>query len=106
MSNKEPTFGGLISETRKGKGISQKELAAKILKEDGEAIAPQYLNDIEHGRRSPSSDHLIKQFAEELDLKPDYLFFLAGRFPADINRSLSQNEVVQAMVSFRKTTQK
>ncbi|MCB1783974.1 MAG: helix-turn-helix transcriptional regulator [Alphaproteobacteria bacterium] len=54
MSDKEPTFGGLISETRKGKGISQKELAAKILKEDGEAIAPQYLNDIEHGRRTPS----------------------------------------------------
>lgn len=106
MSNKEPTFGSLISETRKGKGISQKELAAKILKEDGEAIAPQYLNDIEHGRRSPSSGHLIKQFAEELDLESDYLFFLAGKFPTDISRSLPPKKVVEAMVSFRKTPRK
>lgn len=106
MSNKEPTFGGLISETRKEKGISQKELAAMILKEDGEAIAPQYLNDIEHGRRSPSSDHLIKQFAEKLDLVSDYLFFLAGKFPTDISRNLPQNKVIDAMVSFRKTPKK
>ena len=40
------TFGELISEGRKKKGLSQKELAAKVLKEDGSAISPQYLNDI------------------------------------------------------------
>jgi transposase len=28
--------------------LSQKDLAAKIRKEDGTAISPQYLNDIEH----------------------------------------------------------
>ena len=48
------SLGRLIASARKDKQLSQKELAALVLKEDGEAITPQYLNDIEHDRRSPS----------------------------------------------------
>lgn len=47
------TFGKIVSAARKELGISQKDLAAKIVKEDGETISPQYLNDIEHDRRNP-----------------------------------------------------
>ena len=50
------TFGGAISEARKAKGWALKDLASRVLREDKEAISPQYLNDIEHDRRSPSSD--------------------------------------------------
>jgi transcriptional regulator with XRE-family HTH domain len=39
------TFGRIIAEARKALVISQKDLAARINKEDGEAISPQYLND-------------------------------------------------------------
>ena len=53
------TFGTILSEARKAKGISQKELAAKVRKDDGQAISPQYLNDIEHDRRNPPSEFLI-----------------------------------------------
>lgn len=104
MNNEEMTFGEYIAASRKEKGISQKELAQLILKEDGESIAAQYLNDIERGRRNPSSDHLVRQFAEKLELEADHLFYLAGKFPNDIRRDLSPTEVRKAMVSFRRKT--
>ena len=67
MSYDTITFGRAIAKARKKKGLSQKELAALIEREAGAPISPQYLNDIEHDRRSPSSDHLVSQFAEDLN---------------------------------------
>jgi transcriptional regulator with XRE-family HTH domain len=98
----ETTFGKAISTARKAKGWSLKELADKVLRDDGEPISPQYLNDIEHDRRSPSSDRLVQQFAEALDLDADWLYFLAGKFPEDIRgKKLTEKDVVQAMRAFR-----
>jgi ribosome-binding protein aMBF1 (putative translation factor) len=100
MSAKADTFGRAISQARKARGWSQKELAQKILRE--EAISPQYLNDIEHDRRSPSSDWMVQQFADVLGIEADWLYYLAGKFPADLReRKLSQQEVAKAMVAFR-----
>ena len=48
------TFGEVITQARKDKKLSQKQVAAETLKEDGQAISAQYLNDIEHDRRKPS----------------------------------------------------
>jgi hypothetical protein len=45
------------------------------------AISPRYLNDIEHDRRSPSSDRMVQQFADALGIDRDWLYYLAGRFP-------------------------
>jgi transcriptional regulator with XRE-family HTH domain len=68
MHPQSTTFGQAVANARKAKGLSQKELAALIVKDEGGgAISPQYLNDIEHDRRSPTSDHLIKQFAKVLN---------------------------------------
>ena len=60
------TFGETIAGARKDKGVSQRELAMRIVKEDGAAISPQYLNDIERDRRNPPGDHLLEQLAREL----------------------------------------
>jgi transcriptional regulator with XRE-family HTH domain len=98
----ETTFGTAISAARKAKGWSLKELADKVLRDDGEPISPQYLNDIEHDRRSPSSDRLVQHFAEALKIDADWLYFLAGRFPEDIRiKQLSEKDVAQAMRAFR-----
>src|SRR5262245_13442107 len=103
MPPADMTFGSAISHARKGKGWALKDLAAKILREDGEAISLQYLNDIEHDRRSPSSDRMVQQFAEALEIDQDWLYYLAGRFPEDVRRkNLSSKEVAHAMVAFRK----
>lgn len=98
------TFGSFILGRRKDKGISQKDLAARILREDdGKAISPQYLNDIERDRRNPSSDHLIEQFASALDVQAEYLFYLAGTFPEDVRTAGAKpEEVVRFFNAFRK----
>lgn len=62
------TFGEAIARTRKQAGLSQKDLAAKIRKEDGFSISPQYLNDIERGQRNAPASPLLKQFAQVLSL--------------------------------------
>ena len=97
------SFGRAISSARKDLGLSQKDLAFKIRKEDGEAITPQYLNDIEHDRRSPSSDHLVKQFSTVLKIKAEILYWLAGRMPSDMTkRKATPEQIESGFMAFRK----
>ena|SRR5437899_10161863 len=99
------TFGKIISDARKKAGLSQKDLALKIKKEDGEPISPQYLNDIEHDRRNPPSEFLIDQFARVLDLDKDYLCLAAGTIPHQEWRAIASTDpdkVVAAFKAFRK----
>jgi transcriptional regulator with XRE-family HTH domain len=104
MRGKNMTFGQVISNARKKANLSQKELAARVKKEDGQPISPQYLNDIERDRRSPSSDFLIEQFATILSIPPDVLYFQAGELPADIRSIEVDNErVVNGFKAFRKS---
>jgi transcriptional regulator with XRE-family HTH domain len=100
---KSLTFGKVISEARKSKEWSLKDVCSRVLREDGEPISVQYLNDIEHDRRSPSSDRMVKQFAEALGISADWLYYLAGRFPDDIRKKkLSEGQLTDAMVAFRR----
>lgn len=97
------SFGQVISEARKKLGLSQKELARIILKEDKTPISPQYLNDLEHDRRYPPSGQLLKQFADHLNIDFAYLQYLAGNFPEDIqSASLKPDQFNQAIKAFRK----
>ena len=103
MSEQENTFGSAISNVRKKNRLSLKDLSSQILREDGQAISPQYLNDIEHDRRRPSSDHMVQQLADVLKINRDWLYYLAGRFPEDVRRrQFSEREVRQRMVAFRR----
>jgi transcriptional regulator with XRE-family HTH domain len=97
MSQKTITFGEYISYTRKLKNISQKDLATNL------EISPQYLNDIEHDKRTPSAPQLIDKFASTLDLKPEYLYYLAGRIPEeDKKKKLDEKSFTQGWHAFRK----
>lgn len=98
------TFGQFILKQRKEFGLSQKDLAALIKKEDGTPISAQYLNDLERDRRNPPSDFLLKQLAIELKIPLDYIQFLAGQFPEDLRGVSYQPETVaEAFRVFRKT---
>ena len=96
------TFGEAITQARKDRKLSQKQVAARTLKEDRTAISPQYLNDIEHDRRNPPSEYIVRQLADTLDLELDYLLFLAGRFPSDVlDMSRDRSDITTAMRAFR-----
>jgi len=99
------SFGQIIGEARKKAELSQKQLAERIKKEDGEAISPQYLNDIERDRRNPPSEYLISQFAKELKLSKNYLLAAAGSLPSDLKKLVEdsdQHAVDKAFQAFRK----
>lgn len=99
----ELSFGKTIARARKERSINQRSLAEKILKEDGSAITPQYLNDIEHDRRVPSPE-VVAKFAEVLQIDTEYLEYLAGRIPQDWRKvELSENQFKEMAAAFRKT---
>lgn len=98
------TFGGYVSEVRKKRGLSQKQLAELIEREEGGSISAQYLNDIEHDRRNPSSDHMIQQFARVLKVSANYLYYLAGRVPAEMRHAnIPPQKVDEWVAAFRRS---
>lgn len=94
------TFGQIIRDKRQELGLSQKELANKIRKEDGSSISPQYENDIEFDRRDPPSEDMIRQYAKILGLPVEALILAAGRVPADL-RSFAARRPDQAQEVFQ-----
>lgn len=105
MAMSEISFGRAVSSARKALRMSQKDLASKVMKDEGGGpISPQYLNDIEHNRRSPTSDHLIREFARVLGENEGYLFFLAGKIPEDMRQAATDRAtIVESFAHFRKT---
>ena len=99
------TFGRIIADARKALGMSQKDLAARTCKEGGDAISPQYLNDIEHDRRNPPSEFIIGQLATHLGLSKEHLTAAAGLWPSDLREELPQSDpeqVEKAFTAFRR----
>jgi transcriptional regulator with XRE-family HTH domain len=99
------TFGQAVAAARKSKLLSQKQLASMILKEDGNPISPQYLNDIERDRRNPPGEYLIGQFAKILDLPEEYFYFLAHEIPPKYRQDAPDNplQIQQAFEAFARS---
>ena len=99
------TFGGAVRDARQRRFWSVRHVASLIQREDGKAIAPQYLNDIELERRCPTSDHMIHQFSTALEIDSDWLYYLANRIPQDIRlQQYSEQEFKEGIIAFRKAT--
>jgi transcriptional regulator with XRE-family HTH domain len=97
------TFGEMIADGRKRAGLTQRELSARITMEEGKPISAPYLNDLEHNLRKPPRAHLIDQFASELNLEGDLLYFAASRLTPDIEpEDATEDEVLAAYRAFRK----
>ncbi len=98
------TIGEIIATGRKRASLTQKELAGRILKDDGTPISQPYLNDIEHDRRGVPSPQLLKQFAAALHLSHDYLLFVARQLPDDLEaESYTPEDAEAAFHAFRRT---
>jgi len=95
------SFGGKVAEERKKLQMSQKDLATRV------GISPQYLNDIEHGKRNPDSDVLIEKLAKALRIDSAILYYLARRLPPiDVKQGVPDEKVVEAYAAFRRTLKK
>lgn len=96
-------FGEVIAEARKKANLTQRQLAARIKTEEGRPISGPYLNDIEHNLRHPPRGYLLEQFARQLDLDVDLLYFLAKQMPIDLDTSkVSEEQAVAAYRAFRR----
>jgi len=97
------TFGKTISQLRKRERLSQKDLAARIFKEDGSSISAQYLNDIEHGRRNPPPRYILNQLAAILRIPVEHLYVLADKSPLYLQEKPYEPEKLdRALRAFRK----
>lgn len=98
------TFGRVVSDARRKLGISQRELAERIRKENGEPISPQYLNDLERDRRNPPGEFLLGQFASLLKLPTEYLEYVAGQLPAALRGAdVKPEQIEEAFRAFRRS---
>lgn len=87
--------------------LSQKELASRLLKEDGVPISAQYLNDLERDRRNGPSDHLMSQLAQVLAIDLDALYNCTGALAPDLRCWDGPPETFsEAISAFRRTLNK
>lgn len=100
------TFGEVIAEARAKANLTQRQLAARIKTEEGKTISGPYLHDIEHNQRRPPRGYLLEQFAKELSLDVDLLYFLAKRLPSELDLGkVSEEQAVAAYRVFRRKLQ-
>lgn len=69
-----------IKQRREALGMSQRALARKVRRLDGDgSISPQMMNCIEHGRRCYES--YVTDLSTALEVDPWVLYFYLGRIP-------------------------
>jgi transcriptional regulator with XRE-family HTH domain len=101
------SFGRVLNDARKSANLTQRDLAAQVLKEDGQPISAPYLHDIEHDRRNPPSPYLIEQLAKALAIDADVLYYWAGVLPDDVRRTdVSDKKIRSAFRAFRNAINK
>ena len=96
------TFGQVITEARKKAGLTQKEVAERLRREDGRKVLPPYLNDLEHDRRYPPENAVIDQLSKILGVSADVLYFHANRLSDDLNSAADGTDVQSAFRAFRR----
>lgn len=89
--NPSLSLGEMLRDRRVTAGMSLRELSRRV------EIAPSYINDIEHNRRTPS-EAVLDKLAEHLDLGRDELLHLAGRLGESTELYLKAQPVAGALL--------
>jgi transcriptional regulator with XRE-family HTH domain len=96
------TFGQVVTETRKRAGLTQKEVAERLRREDGRPVDAPYLNAVEHARRRPPPNYLIEQLARIIGISAEVLLFRANHMPAEMEGDPEEEEVEAAYQASRR----
>jgi len=101
------TFGEVLAEARKRRGLTLKAVAARVLKDDGTPMSQPYLNDIELGHKGPPSDAMIRQLARVLGVEVEVLRFYANRvYEKPKGADPEPGQIVAAYRAFRRELDK
>ena len=77
------TFGQTLKEIRRGKGITQRELATAV------GVDFSYISKVENDRMPPPAADTIVKICEKLGVSPDTLLAMTGKMPTPDKGSLS-----------------
>ena len=90
----ENIFGKKLRELRKGKNLTQRDLAEEVAirlrAEDRRGFDFTYLSKIENGKTPPPSVAAIRQIAQVLDTDVNELVALAGKVPPEMGETLKE----------------
>jgi transcriptional regulator with XRE-family HTH domain len=89
------TFGDLIATARLNRGWTQNRLAEVV------GMSPQYLCDIERGRRTPAHLDVVKRFSAVLEINLDVLCWSVGLLPPDLPDNVSPQQITAAFAAMR-----
>jgi transcriptional regulator with XRE-family HTH domain len=77
------TFGHLLRELRRAKGISQRELAKQV------SVDFSYISKLENDRLPPPAADTIVKICEVLNVQPDKLLSITKKMPSHIKDLVS-----------------
>lgn len=99
MNSNDLSFGEFIIKKRKEKDLLARELAAAV------KISPEYICDIEKGRRTAVSDEILDSLIRVLELsetETELMYDLAAiarnTVSADLPQYIMENELVRAAI--------
>lgn len=79
------TFGKILRELRRSKGVSQRELAAKV------GVDFSYISKLENDRLPPPAADTIMRICEVLTIPTDELLGITGKIPTKVKKMLSSS---------------
>lgn len=82
------SIGKTIADKRKALGLTLKDLAGLVTKEDGSTVSIQYVSDIEHNHRTPSPA-VLESLAEALGMEVAFLQAVARQAPSSVTDYLA-----------------
>jgi len=96
------TTGKIIRDRRHARGLTLRQLADRILKDDGTTVSSQYLCDVEADRRIIANPLLVRQLGAELGIPVEVLWY--GTLPAELrsDSDVPPERIVRAFVAFRR----
>ena len=100
MNEKAKTFGKIILEARRKKGLNLKECAALVIKDDGKTISLQYLSDLEKDHRNPPSETVLRSLSKVLDIPLVVLYYHSDKLPPGLDKRVSNDTIVEAFQTF------
>ena len=86
---KTQTFGQTLKEIRRGKGVTQRQLATAV------GVDFSYISKIENDRMLPPAADTIVKICENLGVPPDELLAMTGKMPTPIKEAISENPAAQ-----------